>query len=73
MNLLTNGHFYVYSRSKETGIQISDDPTEVNTLCLVLDGLGVLQDCPVWGQCNCAVCNRVQAEMAEPKRAKALD
>lgn len=56
-------------RSVKTGILISDDPKEVNPVCLVLKELNTLRSCPEWGRCNCAVCEAERREVLEADMA----
>lgn len=43
---------------------ITDDPTDINAVCLSLDAIDALTRCPEWGVCRCAVCEAYRTEHA---------
>ena len=58
-------------RKGESGFPVTNDPAEVNEVCLILRDLGHLEDCPEWGVCKCAVCNQLRSAEQAPSAAAA--
>lgn len=50
-------------RKGKSSVTISDDPNEVNPVCLIFARAGILEQCPAWMVCKCAVCTKAQNEL----------